>query len=250
MMYNPYSLQGKVILVTGAASGIGREVAVECSKLGALVCLVDEDSEKLSVTMTMMEQGDHKIFICDLTDEEQVNRLVVSLPVVDGFSNCVSFPKTLLLKFVGKNILDENLQKNVVAPISLTQKLTKKKKIAKKASVVFISSLAGVYTVHYGDALNAISMGAINAFVKSAALDLSIQGIRVNCVNPGVVVTDTAFDGTVLSEEELAEKQKFFPLHRFGQPKDVAMAIIYLLSDASSWITGVSMPVDGGYKLL
>lgn len=249
-MYNPYSLEGKVILVTGAASGIGREVAVECSKLGAFVCLVDEDSENLSVTMKMMELGDHKIFICDLTDEEQVNSMVESLPVVDGFSNCVFSPKTQLLKFVGKNIIVENLQKNVVAPINLTQKLTKKKKLAKKASVVFISSLAGVYTVHYGDALNATSMGAINAFAKSAALDLSMQGVRVNCVNPGVVVTDTAFDGTVLSEEELAEKQKYFPLHRFGQPKDVAMAIIYLLSDASSWITGVSMPVDGGYTLL
>ncbi len=249
-MYNPYSLEGKVILVTGAASGIGREVAIECSKLGAVVHIVDNDKDKLLETQSLLEQGQHVVHVSDLTDEESVNQLVESLPVIDGFSNCIGVAKTIFVKYLSKALLDEILQLNVVAPISLTQKLAKKKKFSKKASVVFTSSLAGVYTVHYGDALNATSMGAINAFSKSAALDLSMQGVRVNSVNPGVVATKEVLEGSVLSEEELAEKQKFFPLRRFGNPRDIAMAIIFLLSDASSWITGVSMPVDGGYTLL
>ena len=249
-MYNPYSLEGKVILVTGASSGIGRVVAIECSKLGATLHIVDRDQEKLSETLSMLERGDHREHVCDMTDEAQLASLVEDLPVLDGYSNCINVAKSMFVKFLNQKTIDEILQVNTVAPMSLTQGLVKKKKLNKHSSVVFTSSLAGVYNVHYGDALNAVSMGAINAFVKSAALDLSMQGIRVNCVNPGVIATEATFEGSVLSEEELIEKQKFFPLHRFGQPKDVAMAIIFLLSDASSWITGVGMPVDGGYTLL
>ncbi len=249
-MYNPYSLEGKVVLVTGAASGIGREVAIECSKLGAIVHIVDNNSVNLSETLSLLEKGQHVAHVTDITIEEEANELVNLLPAIDGFSNCIGVAKTIFIKFLSKSLLDEILRLNVEAPISLIQKLTKKKKFTKQASVVFTSSLAGVYTAHYGDALNATSMGAINAFSKSAALDLSIQGIRVNSVNPGIVATENLFEGTILTEEELKEKQKFFPLHRFGEPKDVALAIIFLLSDASSWITGVSMPVDGGYILL
>jgi len=249
-MYNPYSLQGKTILVAGASSGIGREVAIECSKMGALVHLIARREDKLNETLSLMEKGEHQIHVCDITDDAQLDELVSSLPVIDGFSNCVGVAKVMFVKFLNKKVLDEVLNTNAISPISLTQKLVRKKKFSKKSSIVFTSSLSGVYTVHYGDSLNATSKGAINAFAKSAALDLGAQGIRVNCVNPGVVATEAAFAGTILTEEEMEEKQKYFPLRRFGKPSDIAFAIIYLLSDASTWITGVNMPIDGGYTIL
>lgn len=249
-MYNPYSLENKTILVAGASSGIGRELAVECSKMGAAVHILGRNEKKLSETLSSMEGGGHHIHICDITHEDELDALVSELPVLDGFANCVGVAKVTLMKFLSKKSLNEIIETNTVAPISLMQKLVRKKKLSKKSSVVFTSSLSGVYTVHYGDALNATSKGAINAFAKSAALDLGAQGIRVNCVNPGVVATEAAFAGTSLTKEEMEEKQKYFPLKRFGQPKDIALAIIYLLSDASSWITGVNMPIDGGYTLL
>ncbi|MBO4659004.1 MAG: SDR family oxidoreductase [Prevotella sp.] len=249
-MYNPFSLEGKTILVAGAFSGIGRAVAIECSRLGASVHILGHEEGMLLETLSHMEKGNHVFHVCDISDEDKLDQLMDSLPVFDGFSCCEGITRTMLVKFLNRKVLNEILDYNAVAPIMLTQKLVKKKKFNKKSSIVFTSSLAGVYTVHYGDSLNAISSGTINAFAKSAALDLSVQGIRVNCVNPGVVAMESVFSGTILTEEELAEKQKYFPLRRFGRPEDIAMAIVYLLSDASSWITGVSLPIDGGYTLL
>ena len=249
-MYNPYTLEGKTILVAGASSGIGRELAIECSWLGANVHLLARDAGRLAETLSMMEEGGHVVHRCDITDESQLDKLVESLPVIDGFANCVGISKMVLVKFLNKTDVNEFLETNAVAPVSLTQKLVRKKKFNKPASVVFVSSLAGVYTVHYGDSLNAISKGAVNAFVKSAALDLSKQGIRVNSVNPGIVATEAVFANALLTREEMVEKQKFFPLKRFGQPRDIALPVVYLLSDASSWVTGISLKVDGGYTLL
>lgn len=249
-MYNPYSLEGKTILVAGASSGIGRELAIESSKLGATVHILGRNQEKLSETLSMMGEGNHEIHVCDITHEEELDDLVAEIPVLDGFANCVGVTKVMLMKFLNKKLLNEIIETNSIAPISLMQKLVRKKKLSKQSSVVFTSSLSGVYTVHYGDALNATSKGAINAFAKSAALDLGALGIRVNCVNPGVVATESAFAGTSLTKEEMEAKQQYFPLKRFGQPKDIALAIIYLLSDASTWITGINMPIDGGYTLL
>ncbi len=249
-MYNPYSLEGKTILVAGASSGIGREVAIECSKLGANVHVLARNTEKLNETMSMMESGHHVMHFCDITDDTQLDALVDELPVIDGFSNCVGVAKVMFVKFLNKKVLNEVMDTNALAPISLTQKLVRKKKFSKKSSIVFTSSLSGVYTVHYGDSLNATSKGALNAFAKSAALNLGAQGIRVNCVNPGIVATEAAYAGTILTEEEMKEKQQYFPLQRFGEPEDIAHAIIYLLSDASTRITGVNLPIDGGYTVL
>lgn len=249
-MYNPYSLKEKTILVAGASSGIGRELAIESSKFGATVHIVGRNKDKLSETLSLMDEGEHELHVCDITNDDELDILVDKLPVLDGFANCVGVAKVMLMKFLNKKALNEIIDTNAIAPISLMQKLVRKKKFSKKSSVVFTSSLSGVYTVHYGDALNATSKGAINAFAKSAALDLAAQGIRVNCVNPGVVATEAAFAGTSLTREEMEAKQQYFPLKRFGQPKDIALAIIYLLSDASTWITGVNMPIDGGYTLL
>jgi NAD(P)-dependent dehydrogenase (short-subunit alcohol dehydrogenase family) len=128
--------------------------------------------------------------------------------------------------------------------------LIKNEKMKKNGSIVFTSSLSGNYCVHYGEGMYAASKGAISGFAKGAALDLSKSNIRVNSVCPGIINTNLFETNSVLTKEELEEKQKYFPLKRFGQPEDVAYAVIYFLSDASSWVTGADIKIDGGYTLL
>lgn len=248
-MYNPYTLNNKTILVTGASSGIGRAVAIECSKLGATLVITGRDKKRLNDTFLQLNSNLNNVQIqADLTRYSDVEKLVELSPNLDGLVNNAGMTKVLFVKAIKKQLLEEILNTNTIAPILLTQMLVKSGKMNSSSSIVFTSSLSGVYCVHYGESMYAASKGAINGFAKGAALDLSRQRIRVNCVNPGVIATDI-FNG-VLTEDELEAKKKFFPLKRFGQPTDVAFAIIYFLSDASSWVTGADLKIDGGYTLI
>jgi len=248
-MYNPYSLEGKTILVTGASSGIGRSVAIECSKLGASLVITGRNSVRLNETFLELSSNQKHIqIVADLSNYSELEKLVAMTPALDGFVNNAGITKVLLVKSIKKNILTDILNTNTISPIILTQLLVKTRKMKSFSSIVFTSSLSGVYCVHYGESMYAASKGAISGFAKGAALDLSRQNIRVNSVNPGVIMTNI-FDG-ILTEEELKEKQNFFPLKRFGQPSDVAFAIIYFLSNASAWVTGANLKIDGGYTLI
>lgn len=248
-MYNPYSLNNKTVLVTGASSGIGRAVAVECSKLGATLVITGRDKHRLNETFLQLNNKLNNIQIqADLTNCSDIEKLVDQTPNLDGLVNNAGITKVLFVKAIKKQFLENIFNTNSIAPILLTQMLVKNGKMNVSSSIVFTSSLSGVYCVHYGESMYAASKGAINGFAKGAALDLSRQKIRVNCVNPGVIATDI-FNG-VLTEDELEMKKKFFPLKRFGKPTDVAYAIIYFLSDASSWVTGADLKIDGGYTLL
>lgn len=248
-MHNPYTLNNKTILVTGASSGIGRAVAIECSKLGATLVITGRDKKRLNDTFLQLNSNLNNVQIqADLTRYSDIEKLVELSPNLDGLVNNAGMTKVLFVKAIKKQLLEEILNTNTIAPILLTQMLVKSGKMNSSSSIVFTSSLSGVYCVHYGESMYAASKGAINGFAKGAALDLSRQRIRVNCVNPGVIATDI-FNG-VLTEDELEAKKKFFPLKRFGQPTDVAFAIIYFLSDASSWVTGADLKIDGGYTLI
>ena len=249
-MYNPYSLEGKTILVTGASSGIGRTTAVECSKMGATVIITGRNAKRLNDTYVSLEGNQHSQFVADLSNYEDTEKLVEMCPSLDGVSNNAGIAKIVLVKFITKIYLDEIFQTNTIAPILLTQLLIRKKKLKTPSSIVFTSSLSGVYCVHYGESMYAATKGAINGFAKGAALDLAAQQIRVNCVNPSIIQTNIFETSGVLSQEQLEEKIKHYPLKRLGQPTDVAYAIIYFLSNASSWITGVNMAIDGGYTLI
>jgi len=247
-MYNPYSLEGKTILVTGASSGIGRAVAIECSKLGAKVVITGRNQERLNDTFNWLEGNGHIAINADLAIYSDIEKLVEACPLLDGFVNNAGITKVLFVKNIKKKIIDDIFNTNIIAPILLTQLLVKNNILKDKSSIVFTSSLSGVYCVHYGESLYAASKGAISGFAKGAALDLSRKYIRVNSVNPGIIKTN--FFNNLLTAEELDEKRKYFPLKRFGEPIDVAFAIIYFLSDASSWVTGSDLKIDGGYTLI
>ena len=248
MTYNPYSLEGKTILVTGDSSGIGRATAIECSKMGAKLIITARNESRLSQTFHALEGEGHQMILCDLSNESEIDRMVAELPEVQGLVNNAGFTKILPMQFVGSEDLNSILQLNAVAPMLLLQKLLKKKKMKKGASVVFTSSLAGLGFSSVGNSMYTASKGAISAYIRCAALELAPKNIRVNAVCPAMVDTGILESGTI-TKEQLEEDIKNYPLGRYGQPNDIAWAMVYLLSDASSWITGDNFIIDGGLTL-
>jgi len=250
MNYNPFSLEGKTILVTGASSGIGRGIAVECSKMGATLIITGRNEERLNETFLMLEGVNNKQIVADLSDIVQLENLIESCPSLDGLVNNAGIPKLSTVKFIQRDSLNEIINVNTIAPILLTSSLIKRKILKKASSIIFISSISGVYISTLGESTYSTSKVAINGFVKGAAIDLASQKIRVNSVNPGLIKTSILnLAGEIFSEEQIKEKLNQYPLKRIGQPEDVAFAAIYLLSDASSWVTGTNIVIDGGFTL-
>lgn len=249
-MKNPFSLEGKTILVTGASSGIGRGIAIECSKMGARVVITGRNQERLNETFIRLSGNSNLKIIADLSEEKQIEYLVEQCPQLHGCVNNAGIPKLMTVKFIQKKSLDEIINVNTIAPILLTSMLVKKKKLVKESSIVFVSSISGVNISTLGESSYSASKGAIHGFVKGAAIDLAGQKIRVNSVNPGLVQTEILnLANEMFSEEQIIAKLKQYPLRRIGQPEDVAFGVIYLLSDASSWVTGTSIVIDGGFTL-
>lgn len=247
--YNPFSLINKTILVTGASSGIGRSIAVECSKMSAKVIITGRNEARLQETQNMMEGENHSKIVADLSVEDDLLFLVKKLPVLDGIVHCAGFIIPKPFQFLTKENVHSIMGVNFEAPIFLTQYLLKTKKIQKNASLVFISSISGVFVSSVIGNMYSASKGAINGIVKGLAIELASKGIRVNSVNPGMIETNILSEG-VVSDEQLNEDRKKYPLKRYGKPEEVAYAVIYLLSDASSWTTGSNVLLDGGYTLL
>lgn len=247
-MYNPFTLQGKTILVTGASSGIGKATAIECSRLGAKVVVSGRNEERLNQTLFELEGEGHIAIIADLCSDEGIDNIVTQSPQLDGLVNNAGSTLMLPLQFISRDKLMSVLEVNTIAPILLTQKLLKAKKVEKGASIVFTDSISGVEIASPGNVLYSTSKSAINGFMKNAALDLAPKNIRVNAVCPGMIATHILDDKSVTAEDIEADKKKY-PLKRYGKPEEVAYAIIYLLSDASAFTTGASLVIDGGFTL-
>ena len=247
-MYNPFSLEGKTVLVTGASSGIGRATAIECSKMGATVVITGRNVERLQATFEALEGAGHCQIVADLTDEDQMDALVEQLPALQGVVNNAGITEIVPTQFINREKLDKVLETNTVVPMLLTQKILKKKKLGRGGSLVFTCSISGTFVCGGGNALYSASKGAINGFMKNAALDLSIKGIRVNEVCPGMINTHF-MDGSSIGSEELNIERQRYPMKRFGRPEEVAYGIIYLLSDAASFVTGTGIVIDGGFTL-
>ena len=248
-MYNPFSLQGKIILVTGASSGIGATVGIECSKIGACVIITGRNGERLEQTYAQLDTSfgaNHQMIVADLNDETSIGSLVDQIDGLDGLVNNAGVNRVKPVTFIKQDDMDYMFQSNTFAAVNLTRMLCKKKKLKKNSSIVFTSSVSAFFNAP-GRALYAGSKAALTAFMRSFAVELADKGIRANAVHPGLVETKLIAEN--LSEEELKNNLKEYPLNRFGKTEDVAWAIIYLLSDASSWVTGTSMIVDGGFML-
>jgi NAD(P)-dependent dehydrogenase (short-subunit alcohol dehydrogenase family) len=247
-VYNPFSLENKTILVTGASSGIGRATAIECSKMGAKVVITGRNAERLNETFLQLLGDEHLQIVVDLQDTAQLQVLIETISGINGLVHCAGLTKNIPFQFASRENLDEVMNVNFYAPAELSRLLIKSKKINKGSSIVFISSVSGVICSSPASAIYSASKGAINGLVKAMALDLAPKKIRVNCVCPGVIET-AIFNAGVVSEEQLEENKNQYPLKRFGQPEEVAYSVVYLLSDASQWVTGTNLLIDGGLTL-
>lgn len=247
--YNPFSLDDKVILITGAAGGIGRATAIECSRLGAHLILTDVNEAGLKVTLEQLENQDaHCYIVANLTADDEIEKLVGEIDKLDGFVSNAGITKPAPVKFINREDLGHIMSINAMAPMFLTQKLLRKKKFSKNSSIVFTVSIGGVYTTAFGNAMYGSSKGALQVFMKNVALESAMSGIRCNSVNPGMINTGLVKSGTY-SEEDRQKDMQTYPMKRYGEPREVALGIVYLLSDASSFVTGHSLIIDGGKTL-
>ena len=245
MAYNPFSLEGKIVLITGASSGIGRATAIECSKMGATLIICGRNEDRLKETLNSLEGEGHTTFVGDLTEQDKIEELVNSCGNVDGVVLSAGRGLTLPFNFSSREKFDEIFNINFFSPIELLRLLNKKKKIANNGSVVTIVSIGGTGRYSVGNSIYGASKAALNSMVHFCAQELSGRLIRVNGVCPGMVETPLIRRGT-LTDEQLKEDMGKYPLKRYGKPEDVAMGVIYLLSDAASWVTGHSLVIDGG----
>jgi NAD(P)-dependent dehydrogenase (short-subunit alcohol dehydrogenase family) len=247
-MYNPFSLEGKTVLITGASSGIGRAIAIECSKMGAKVIATARNEERLNETLSQMEGTGHSVIIADLCNEEDRSQLIDKIPILDGLVNCAGIVKTVPFSFVNIESLTAVMDVNFTSPVLMTALFAKKKKLSKNSSIVFISALAGIWGAVLGNSIYSASKGAVNGISRNMALDLASKSIRVNSVNPGMIETQL-LDAGAITTEQLDEDKKRYPLKRFGKPEEVAYAVVYLLSNASAWVTGSELIIDGGRSI-
>ena len=242
--YNPFSLKGKTIMVTGASSGIGRGIATVCSKMGAMVIINGRNVNKLNETLSQME-GDGNIIVAgDLTDSEMLTSLVTSLPKLDGVVHCAGIGQRVPCKLLSGQLVDDVMSVNFKAPIILQSELLKQNKLNKAGSIVFIASMA-MWSPSVGNSVYSASKGAIVSFANCLAMELAPRKIRVNCISPAMVWTDLILkDG--LEEDQLKADENKYPLKRYGQPEDIANLAVYMLSDASTWMTGSNVKISGG----
>lgn len=242
--FNPFTLQGKTILVTGASSGIGQAIAIICSKMGANVIANGRNVQKLDATVASMEGEGSFVLIADLTKKEDISNFIAQLPKLDGVVHCAGIGHRQPAKLLTELDIDKVMNTNFKASVLLQTELMKGKKLNKDGSVVFVAS-AAPQMPSFGNAVYTASKAAIIGYAKCLALELAPRGIRVNCICPAMIWTDLIMQEGI-GKEELEQAQQKYPLKRYGQPEDVANLAIYLLSDASKWMTNSCIDITGG----
>ncbi len=227
-------LEGKLILVTGAASGLGEAAARMCAREGALVVGLDRAPSP----------GCADSRVADVGDEDQVRRAIETLGRLDAVVNSAGIALRKTAADQDASGWDEVMRVNVRGSFLVAKYAIPKMK-ERGGSIVHMSSVVGIAGVRNRAAYSA-SKGAIVALTRNMALDLAQHRIRVNCLCPGFTrtpLTKALFD----DPERLAKLTALHPLGRLGLPEDIAHAVVFLVSDESSWITGQAIAVDGGF---
>jgi len=246
-MENPFNLLGRRILVTGASSGIGRECCVRIAQMGGTVVATGRNEERLRQTLGLLAGADHQYIAGDLWELVTSGRMAAFLPELDGVVHSAGVTKIVPIKLLSEATVRDIMRTNYESPVMLTQQLLKSRRLRAGASVVFIASVAA-RIANKGNSVYAGSKGALCAFARVLALEVAPQKIRVNTLCPGLVRTSfTATDGPI-SESMLVEYEKLYPLG-FGEAVDVANGVVYLLSEASRWLTGSELVMDGGLTI-
>ena len=251
LLQNPFTLNGKKILITGASSGLGRQCAIRCSNSGATLIITGRDKTRLMQTFGEMLPGKHSLIEADLSDFDSYESLLAGVikdyGQIDGFIHSAGVELTLPVNMMKPKHYQSLFNINVIAGFEICKVLLKRKSLSKNASLVFIASIMGVLG-QPGKIGYCSSKGALIAGVKAMALELAQYGIRVNSILPAVCKTKMTEE--LLSNLTDEAREKVLKMHPMGlgEPDDVALAAVYLLSGASRWITGSELVVDGGYS--
>lgn len=240
-----FSLENKTILVSGATSGIGFEVCRQIVENGGNFIGLGRKTSDLEAYISENNLAHSKVIAADLMEESSILEALESVGVVDGYVHSAGIVQNNPIQFFNKELYDQIRTVNLDSSLVILSHLLKKKKFNKPASVVFVSSISGMYGMK-GNGLYGITKSALNIMAKTYANELAGKKIRVNAVAPGMVNTQITLDANdFLSEEVINEDKKKYPLG-YGEPEDVALPIVFLLSEASKWITGQVMVLDGG----
>lgn len=246
--YNPFSLEGKKILITGASSGIGKAIAIECSKMGANLIITARNEQRLSDTHCQLQGDGHKCIMADLTKDDELAELLSSIDKLDGVVLCPGIGITSPLKMASPKKIEQVFHTNFYSLVELTRLLQKNRKLNDSASIIALSSVSCHSTLNYGHGIYGASKAALSIWMKYLAKEIANKRIRVNCIVPGMIETPL-IENSSYSSEDLAKDMSLYPLKRYGKPEEVAYAAIYLLSDASLWVTGTDLIIDGGISL-
>lgn len=241
-----FSLVGKRILVTGASSGIGRQIAITCDQMGAQLVLSGRHVDRLKETLSMLTGTGHSMVAADLTRKADVDQLVAQAAVVDGVVHAAGISKLVPFRLINQEHLEDMFASNTFAPILLTKALLSKKQIAPGGSILFIASVAS----HVGPIASsayASSKSALLGMVRSLGLEVAKQRIRANCIAPGYVQTPL-LENLQGSGGNMKSLFDLTPLG-MGKPEDIANAAVFMLADASRWITRNYLIVDGGLSV-
>ena len=253
MNYNPSSLSGKTILITGASSGIGKATAIECAKCGAKTVLVGRNKEKLDITSEIIKSigvSESLTFYGDMCHSDFIDTIISEIRniEVNGMVLCAGQTLILPAAFTSVDRIMEMMDVNFISNANLLQKSLKSKILKKGSSIVGVTSVLCIDGFMNGNTAYGVSKAAFESYLKYCALEFSSKNIRFNSVHPGSVDTPM-LDMSSVTKEQLESEINKIPLKRMADPSEIAKPICFLLSDASSFITGSSLIIDGGQHL-
>jgi NAD(P)-dependent dehydrogenase (short-subunit alcohol dehydrogenase family) len=248
----PFDLTGKNIIVTGASSGLGRQIAIDFSRMGARVVLMARDGKRLQETLAEMQAPElHLTISADLVEFDKMETIIAEVVAqtgkIHGVVNCVGISSTLPIRSVSPEKLMNHFNVNVLAAYQLTRLISNPKYFAPEGcSILFIASVMGLVGEN-GKSAYSMTKGALIAGARSLAVELASKRIRVNCISPGLIITPLNASAEYITDENKRQALENQHLLGLGSPEDVSGACIYLLSNASKWVTGTNLVVDGGY---
>jgi NAD(P)-dependent dehydrogenase (short-subunit alcohol dehydrogenase family) len=246
-------MKDRIVLITGASSGIGRATAVRFASAGARVGLIARKQDRLAEVVQIIEAagGEAKVIVADVTEEADIERAVrEAVEVFGGLDVLVNAAGIIATGTVETTRLDDwdyMMNVNVRAPFYLMQ-CAMPYLVERQGNVVNVSSVTGIRAFP-GILAYCASKAAVDQLTHCAALEMASKGVRVNAVNPGVIVSSLHRTGGMNEEAYsafLEHSKTTHPLGRVGQPEEVAELIYFLASPKAGWITGASYSIDGG----